>query len=117
MSDPVQEIEQSGKTLEDAIAAALQAMRAERDETAAEAGANTEHVADFVHLHVAETGLAKTVGQPCAARRLAKGRRGNLRRFHLPKRILRLACAEALEGGADVRQTGNSLHFPLHGRR
>ena len=89
-------------------------MRAERHEATAVAGTHAEHVADLIHLHVVEPELAKTVGQPRAARRLAEWRRGNLRRLHLPQRKLRFLGAEAVECRAHFRRAGEPRHFLLH---
>jgi len=77
---------------------------------------NAEHVADLVGVHVREAEVAKPVGEPRAACRFCKRRRGHACRLHLPERKLRLLRAEPVKCGAHLWRRGEVRYFLLQRR-
>src|SRR5882757_6065414 len=79
-------------------------MSAERNITVSVTRMQRKNVTDFIRLPVAETDLAETVGEPSAASRFTKRRRGDPRDFPLILREPGFVRAEPRKRGSHLRQ-------------
>src|SRR5271166_1405802 len=94
-------------------------MRAQRHEPVrisfSISGTNAKHIAHLIHLHIGQPDLAEAVGQPGAADRFSKRRRGNPSCFHLPAHKLRFLRTKTVESRAHNWRGGESRDFLLYG--